>query len=92
MTAATLAVMLGTPPNLDGARCVGRWSVFDDRGPDDPGGPDLTAAALRLCATCPALIACGQWVDALPPGRRPSGVVAGRVRRFTPQRREGVAS
>ena len=33
--------------------------------------------AVGVCRACPALTACTQWVDALPPSARPHGIVAG---------------
>ena len=65
--------------SLPGAACVGRWSLFD---PPARGEPPATTRqrhtqALAICAACPALDRCKDWVDQLPPNQRPPGVVAG---------------
>lgn len=63
-------------PNLDGARCIGRWYVFDET--DDP---DVVEYAVHQCLGCPALTACREWFDGLRPSHRPEGVVAGKLHR-----------
>ena len=69
---------LGTVPRLPGAACPGRWELFDaTRGVRGPGGP-ARREALQLCASCPALQGCGDWLEGLPVRLRPVGVVAGR--------------
>lgn len=66
-------------PELPGAVCVdaGAREVFD-RATDTriSGAVDEAAWA---CARCPALAACRAWVQGLPPGQRPRGVVGGLV-------------
>ena len=42
--------------------------------------------ALGLCSHCPALARCESWFYALPPMKRPPGVVAGRVNNPTNER------
>ena len=60
-------------PKLDGALCTGR-------APDwDAEDPDTVADAIELCQRCPALRRCGDWLDSLPPHKRPAGVTAGQV-------------
>ena len=62
-------------PHLPGALCVGRWQMFDET--DDPV---ITERAIELCLQGAQFSArCRNWVDSLPPSRRPAGVVAGRV-------------
>ena len=71
-----------TAPDLPGARCRKRQHLFDDAQPGEK--PDVTEqrhlAALGLCAVCPALQPCAQWLNSLPQRRKPYGVVAGRIR------------
>lgn len=72
---------LGLAPSLPGARCRGRWELFD---PAEPGTHADEAeyaeeAALRLCDQCPSLVRCRAWFESLPKSRRPLGVVAGVV-------------
>ncbi|OBJ24619.1 hypothetical protein [Mycobacterium sp. 1245801.1] len=66
---------LAAVPSLPGAKCAGRWDLFDVTDSED----ERAEAATHLCNTCPALTKCRTWFDGLPPGRRPIGVVAGRV-------------
>ncbi len=67
-------------PVLPGARCRGRHHLFDPATADEP--EPVTEArhhqAVRICQSCPALDACGSWVDSLPASKRPPGVIAGR--------------
>jgi len=74
------AALIGAP-SLPGAKCRGRHHLFDEPHPDEE--PDATqhrhSHALRLCSTCPALASCERWFDELPKGKRPPGVVAGKV-------------
>jgi hypothetical protein len=71
---------LAASPNLPGAACRGQWQLFDSHDADD------VAAAIKICHSCPALAACRQFVNALPPADRPHGcVVAGVVQRAKPR-------
>jgi hypothetical protein len=81
MSAVNLFDALGVIPALPGARCRRRSALFDLRALDDPARLDAEATALRLCQLCPAAEPCRRWFDALPPRRRPHGVIAGRVNR-----------
>lgn len=94
MSALELTGLLGSTPHLDGAACLGLWSLFDEPSTDDPDARYANESARKLCATCPALADCGRWFDSLPRNRRPSGVVAGRLRRVAPPRprRKAVAA
>jgi WhiB family redox-sensing transcriptional regulator len=78
----TLLAELAGAPALPGARCRGRHHLFDSAARGE--NPDTVAArhaqALGLCSRCPALPRCQDWYDALPPRRRPVGVVSGEVR------------
>ena len=69
-------------PELRGARCAGSPQVWDPQGE----GEDVDDwryrrdAARRLCRGCPALQACGEWLDSIDdPEQKPLGVVAGRL-------------
>lgn len=79
-------------PALPGARCRGRWDLFDPR--EDREDPtvvrDRHEQALGLCRCCPALADCSEWFDSLPRAKRPQGVIAGRVYP-TPVRNKEVA-
>lgn len=57
-------------PKLDGARCVGRWALFDSTDPLD------AEDAISICRRCEALPDCGAWFESLPANAKPSGVVA----------------
>ena len=68
-------------PALPGARCRGRWDLFDPREDREDKGAarNRHEQALGLCRLCPALAGCTAWFDSLPRGKRPQGVIAGRV-------------
>jgi WhiB family redox-sensing transcriptional regulator len=70
----SLSGALSGIPELNGARCRGEWSTFDET--DDP---EIVDYALNLCRSCPALAECEQWLQSLLPRKRPVGVVAARV-------------
>lgn len=72
---------LGMAVALPGARCRGRHQLFDEAQPgeDVDNANDRHSRALVLCAECPALAKCADWVDGLPKRDRPTGVVGGRV-------------
>lgn len=71
---------LGVIPALPGARCRGRSHLFDGGrlGEDVDVLHARHRQALALCAGCPALERCAEWLDALPRRERPLGVIAGR--------------
>jgi hypothetical protein len=73
---------LGATVNLPSAACRGRHELFDSRNPSD------VASAQKICASCPALQACRQWVETSP--RHLHGyVVAGQAqRRVRPRERK----
>lgn len=78
-----IAILQGTP-YLDGASCRGRAEVFDaalieGQGARPEGRAAARAAAKQICAGCPALAQCADWVRATPEGRRPAGIIAGRT-------------
>lgn len=87
VNAADLFAALRGIPHLPDAQCVGLWAAFDP--PEQGEQPEETEyrykTALNVCARCPALSRCSDWLDSLPRSRRPHGVVAGRVIR-EPQR------
>ncbi len=74
---------LGGAPDLPGAACLNKWGLFDPEPEGRTEPPEVTrhrhAQAGELCRGCTALASCEQWVDSLPPSKRPSGVVAGRA-------------
>ena len=70
---------------LPGARCVGSAELYAQtvaergRPANRAEVQQARAAALRVCSDCPALHRCRAWLDSLPIGRRPRGVVAGAI-------------
>ena len=68
-------------PSFPQALCRGRADLFDAAA----GRPNRTevqharALALAICAQCPCLQRCSDWVDSLHPWQQPHGVVVGRV-------------
>jgi hypothetical protein len=71
-------------PSLPGALCRGRAADFDL----EPGScPEAIEAAIHICESCPVLTRCREYVDSLPPSRRPPGVVAGRLNTYTPRKK-----
>jgi hypothetical protein len=73
-TWAGLAAAVGTIPALPGAQCKGR--DWHDLEPD--AAPELIERAVLACSSCTAMADCRRWVEATPPKKRPSGIVAGR--------------
>ena len=82
---------LGAVPRLKGAACVGEYDLFDLRDISDPDRAEVEADGLAICGACPALQGCREWVESLPASRRPTGVVAGEVRRPPAPRKPRVA-
>lgn len=83
VTFADLLSALRGVPDLPGAKCRGKYDLFDPAR-DDEDAPDAERrhrAALEVCAGCPALDACGAWLESLRTEDRPLGVIAGRIRR-----------
>ena len=83
-----LAALAGVP-RLPGAKCRGRHALFDEAR-EDEALPDVERrhrAALEVCADCPVLRLCADWIAALPPADRPGGVVAGQILPHPPARR-----
>ena len=54
-------------PHLPGARCRGHSELFDERPADDPYWDAVTERALAVCASCPALGPCEEWLRRLEP-------------------------
>lgn len=81
---ALLAELAQGIPDLSGARCRHRESLFDQtisQAPDDYFGDDLRyarKAAQAVCASCPVLAQCDAWVQSLTRPKRPRGIVGGR--------------
>jgi Transcription factor WhiB len=76
-----LLAELSASPKLPGAACRGRWKLYDSADADD------VASAQRICAGCPALQACRQWVETSPQ-RLHGYVVAGVVQRKVKRERK----
>lgn len=89
MSATGLFDALGIIPSLPGAKCRGRDRLFDEAQPneDEDTVDQRHAEALTLCCQCPALERCTDWLLDLPPGQRPTGVVAGRLNMPKPRGR-----
>lgn len=75
-TWSSLADALAGFPALPGARCRGLADVFDE-----VSDPAITEYARHICTGCGELQACSRWFDNLKLSKRPSGTVAGKVRR-----------
>ncbi|GED99699.1 hypothetical protein nbrc107696_01460 [Gordonia spumicola] len=75
--------VLADTPNLTGAACTGRHTVFDpiDHDTESPGTVAARhAEAERICRQCPVLDLCRTaWVDTPGVRWRPDGVVGGRT-------------
>jgi hypothetical protein len=88
-----LAAIAGAPA-LHGARCRGKGHLFDEAAPNED--PEVVAArhaqAIGLCSRCPSLTRCTEWFEALPPRKRPPGVVAGQVHQPKPAGRPRKAA
>jgi WhiB family redox-sensing transcriptional regulator len=85
---------LARVPHLPGARCRGQSELFDRTvGGAAPRIEVMRARreALRVCRDCPALQACADWVDTIPPFLRPRSVVAGRAHAWLEERPAGMA-
>lgn len=78
---------LAGAPSLPGARCRGRHHLFDPARLGEHAEA-RHAQALGLCERCPALVACSEWYEGLPPKQRPLGVVAGRINPTQPAERK----
>jgi hypothetical protein len=76
---ASLFATMAHSPNLSGAVCVDPAvrAVFDRAADVRVAG--AVAEAAWACTLCPALAACRAWVEGLPHGQRPRGVVGGLV-------------
>jgi WhiB family transcriptional regulator, redox-sensing transcriptional regulator len=85
----TLFAALAAAPRLPGAACVGRHELFDLRDGIDPDRAEVEARALAICSACPALADCSAWLASLPARKRPTGVVAGVLRRPPAPRKAG---
>jgi WhiB family redox-sensing transcriptional regulator len=82
-----LSSLIGAP-HLPGARCRGRPHLFDPAGVNEDASA-RHAQALGLCQHCPSLTRCAEWLDSLPPQKKPFGVIAGRLRTSAPGRPKG---
>lgn len=84
------------PPYLPGAKCVGEHKLFDATAYRSLMNLDehyeyssdyARTEAKKICASCPALDMCRQWVKGLRSYDRPSGVVAGEMYSRVPDSR-----
>ena len=77
--ASVLAMIVNCSPELPGAVCVDPAvrEVFDRTTESTTNA--VRSAATDACARCPVLAECRQWVEGLPPARRPVGVVGGLI-------------
>ena len=78
--AAILAAAL-RGPKLPDAACYGEPVLHDPRELREPA-EDLAYrhdAARRVCAACPSLAACREWLTGLPPQDRPVGTITAGV-------------
>jgi hypothetical protein len=75
----SLSAVLRSAPDLRGARCAGRWDLFDAEQDDPEDRAWAVERAIQICGDCPVLGPCTAYVDGLKPSRRPPGVVAGRL-------------
>jgi WhiB family transcriptional regulator, redox-sensing transcriptional regulator len=66
-------------PKLDGARCLGRYELFDGGGRN----AETTHTAISICHACPALPQCDRCVASLPIDRRPPGITGAKYRKHT---------
>jgi hypothetical protein len=82
----TLLASLAGAPAFPGARCRGKWRTFDPAAVrEDPAVVEQRhAQALGLCQRCPSLTRCAEWLESLPPKRRPLGVIAGTINEPNP--------
>lgn len=69
-----LLAALTAVPRLDGARCRGRWELWDETI-----DPEVVEYTVNQCRGCPALNACENYLAGVKPSKRPAGVVAGRI-------------
>ncbi|BBY91307.1 hypothetical protein MGALJ_09760 [Mycobacterium gallinarum] len=83
----TIGALLAGVPDLPGARCAGRWDLYERTVREYRVDGRLTrqeletarTTALRLCETCPVLQPCREYLQGLPISHRPPGVIAGQV-------------
>lgn len=81
-------------PKMPNALCKNRPELFDEAAPGE--APYMVehrhAEALRLCAGCPELQTCRDYLDSLRPAEKPGGVIAGQVRAWgtTTRRKESA--
>jgi len=81
MSANALAGLLGAisaAPDLRHGLCVSNWDLWDQT--EDAG---IVDHCVRQCLRCPALAQCREWSSQFS-NRELSGVVAGRVRPWSP--------
>jgi hypothetical protein len=79
-TALDLLHIVADTPDLPGAACVEHRDIFDACTGKAAGRPSTYPRAIRVCAHCPVLHRCSEWIASLPPSGRPYGVTAGLIR------------
>ena len=77
-----LLLELADVPVLRGAACREHVATFDaaigdGQGMPSPGVRQARDLARDICACCPVLDECREWVETTMQSRRPAGVVAG---------------
>lgn len=78
MSVGALLFELADVPALPGASCRNHVALFDAAF-DGSSAFAARQEARGVCAACPVLLACAEWAESLPQGRRPGGIVAGRL-------------
>lgn len=76
------SAMIRSAPDLRGALCAGsdRWDYdLDQAGETPTERTERLERAVAICRRCPVLAQCRSWVETLPPSKRPTGVVGGRL-------------
>lgn len=76
------AIRLGIP-DLSRGLCLYQWDLFDASATD----VDAAEKCQELCAICPVLTRCREYVDSLVPSKRPPGVTAGQLNTYTPRKK-----
>lgn len=79
-----LAAILRGTPRLPGASCRDHPDLFaatvvEGRGARPESIAATREAAKQICAGCPEIASCRDWVSSLPVSRRPAGIVAGHL-------------
>ncbi|ORA80746.1 hypothetical protein BST28_08260 [Mycolicibacter kumamotonensis] len=82
-----LAAVLAGVPKLPGAACRSHVTLFD-RAAD--GDRQAAQEAISVCARCPVIDRCAQWIAEAHPRRPPPGVWAAQYQPPTTSRRKAT--